>query len=87
MRVFLLAGFFSAVLAPSALAIEDTKACQLDEMRRSAEESPRPPAPAAVRQAEATPPAAASEPARAAPPRRRGKRIPDSELIGPRGAL
>lgn len=87
MRVLLLAGFFSAILAPGAFAIEDTKACELDDTRRTAEES-APPPPTAVRRAEAPPRAVAAEPARTSPARRRGgKRIPDSELIGPRGAL
>lgn len=87
MRVLLLAGFFAAVLAPSAFAVEDSKACQLDEMRRNSANTPPPP-PAEARQSEAAPRAVAAEPVRTAPARRRGgKRIPDSELIGPRGAL
>lgn len=87
MRVLLLAGLLSGVLAPSAFAIGDSKACQIDETRRGAE-SAASPTPAEARQAAAPPRAVPAEPARTLPPRRRGgRRIPDSELIGSRGAL
>jgi|CXWL01.1.fsa_nt_gi hypothetical protein len=88
MRVLLLAGFFSAIAAPGAFAVESTKACELDDTRRAAAEASAPPPEAGVRRAEAAPRAVAAAPAVAAPARRRGgKRIPDSELMGPRGAL
>lgn len=98
MKVWVLAGLFTAALAPIASAAENTLECQLDETRRSTtprleEQIALPPQPAAITR----PTAAASAPTRqvaeenvqrAEPARRRnGKRIPDAELIGPRGAL
>mgnify|MGYP001326760224 CR=1 FL=1 len=93
MRVLVLAGLFTAVTAPMAMASETTIDCQLDDTRRAAAEqrldAPPPPAPGA-------PPAARPAIAQAQsadtprPPserRRNGKRVPDAELISPRGVL
>jgi len=93
-----LAGLFTVVTAPFAMAAETTAECQLDPDRRSvAQRLDAPAAPAApnvgrpaTTQREVTPPpaAAADQVRQAANDRRRsGKRIPDAELIGPRGAL
>lgn len=87
MRVLALASLI-AVCATPAFAVENTKACQLDETRRGEPEvsAPQPasaPAPTAAARAAAVTP----ERAEPAPRRRSGRRIPDAELIGPRGAL
>ena len=97
MKVWVLAGLFTAAMVPIASAAENTLECQLDETRRSTtprlEQIELPPQPAAIARptgATATPPRQVAEEnvQRAEPPRRRnGKRIPDAELIGPRGAL
>jgi hypothetical protein len=89
MKVWILAGLFTAVASPLAGATETTAECQVDETRRAAQH--RTEAPAAPT-ASARPTVAqrdVAEPARPAPAERRrnGKRIPDAELIGPRGAL
>lgn len=93
------AGLFTVVTAPFAMAAETTTECQLDPDRRSVAQrldAPAAPAapnvgrPAATTQREVTPPpaSAADQVRQAANDRRRsGKRIPDAELIGPRGAL
>lgn len=89
MKVWILAGVFTVATIPFAAAVENTAECQLDETRRSVEQrvtTPQAPAPAvarptvAQRDAEETPRVPADR-------RRGGKRIPDAELIGPRGAL
>jgi len=92
-----LAGLFTVVTAPFAMAAETTAECQLDPDRRSvAQRLDAPAAPAAPNVGRPTatqrvtpPPATAADQVRqAANDRRRsGKRIPDAELIGPRGAL
>lgn len=93
-----LAGLFTVVTAPFAAAAETTMECQLDPDRRSVEQRlDAPVAPAApnvgrpvTTQRDVTPPPAATadQVRQAANERRRsGKRIPDAELIGPRGAL
>lgn len=98
MKTWVLAGLFTVVTAPFAVAAETTAECQLDPDRRSvAQRLDAPAAPAApnvgrpaTTQREVTPPpaAAADQVRQAANERRRsGKRIPDAELIGPRGAL
>jgi hypothetical protein len=88
MKVWVLAGLFTVAMAPVAMAGEDVTECQLDETRRVAEQrAAAPPAPPTV----ARPTVAERdviEPARPPADRRRsGKRIPDAQLIGPRGAL
>ena len=89
MRVWILAGLLTAAMAPLAAASENTAECQLDETRRAAasrDEAPATPAPTA--RPTAAPRVAAEQAPRPETPRRRnGKRIPDAELIGPRGAL
>ncbi len=99
MKTLVLAGLITAITAPFAAAAESTTECQLDQSRRSVEqriEAPvQPAAPTAtarptVAPREAAPPqVTADQPVRQASNDRRrgGKRIPDAELIGPRGAL
>ena len=82
MRVLVLAGLFTAAAIPLTAAAEGGAACQVEDARRAARqriEAP-PPAPNVAQ------PAAAQH-APQALRRRSGKRIPDAELIGPRGAL
>ncbi len=89
MKVWILAGLLTAAMAPFAAASETTVECQLDDTRRAAAprtEAPAPPAPTA-RPTAAPRVAAEQAPRPEAPRRRNGKRIPDAELIGPRGAL
>lgn len=88
MKVLILAGLLSAAAIPMAAAVENTTECQVDDARRTAQQraetpaAPRAVRPTAVHRAEA------AQDARAASERRRsGKRIPDAELIGPRGSL
>jgi hypothetical protein len=89
MKVWILAGLFTAAMAPLASASESTLECQLDDTRRAtAPRAEAPPTPAPT----ARPTVAPRETAEQATPRetarrRSGKRIPDAELIGPRGAL
>lgn len=87
MKVLVLAGLITVAMTPLAFAGEDTTECQLDETRR-AEQRPEAPATTAV----ARPTIAQRdvvEPVIRPPAERRrsGKRIPDAQLIGPRGAL
>jgi hypothetical protein len=89
MRVLALASLI-AVCATPAFGSENTKACQLDETRRREPELTAPqPAPTQAEARAAAPRAAEAPPERVEPaPRRRGgRRIPDAELIGPRGVL
>jgi len=92
MKLWALVGLFSIVAVPMAHASETFDECQLDDSRRSASERPAvaPPSQSgsapqalAMQRETASPTAARAEAAR----RRDGKRIPDAELIGPRGAL
>ena len=92
MKVWILAGLFTAAMTPLAAASETTMECQLDDTRRAAaparSEAPPTPAPATARPTVAPRETAEQATPRAEAPRRRsGKRIPDAELIGPRGAL
>lgn len=91
MKVSVLAILITAATCPVAMAVEAGGLdCQVDDSRRAAEEqrAAPPPAPSAARptvaQREVAEPGAARTPAER---RRNGKRIPDAELIGPRGAL
>lgn len=91
MKVSVLAILITAATCPVAMAVETTGLdCQVDDTRRAVEEQrAAPPAtPTAARptvaQREAPEQAATRAPAER---RRSGKRIPDAELIGPRGAL
>jgi hypothetical protein len=96
MKVWVLAGLFTFATAPFAMAAEDPAECQLDEARRTAQQRvDTPPAdPAAtiarptVAQRDTTvEPAPRASTAGGTDRRRNGKRIPDAQLIGPRGAL
>lgn len=92
MKVWVLAGLFTVVTAPFAAAAEDVTACQLDESRRATQERADAPAapPAAVARPTVVERDVAVQAPRATAPverRRNGKRIPDAQLIGPRGAL
>ena len=89
MKVWILTGLFTAVMAPLAAASENPLECQLDDTGRSTQpriEAPASPAPTARPTAAPREAAVQTTPRETA--RRRGvKRIPDAELIGPRGAL
>jgi len=102
MKLFILAGLFTAAAIPFAGAAEAAADCQVEDTRRAthvridgggpggsapSQAAPQATAPrdAASEQAAAR---EAAQAARATAERRRnGKRIPDAELIGPRGAL
>jgi hypothetical protein len=88
MKVWILAGLFTAAFAPLAAAAESTAECQLDDARRAAQTRADAPAPSAAtaRPTVATR-AEGAAPRSGAARRRSGKRVPDAELIGPRGAL
>jgi len=97
MKIWVLAGAITAATAPFAAAAESTVECQLDTERRAIvqriEAPTAPAAPTTTARPTVAPrevaPATSEQPIRqAANDRRRsGKRIPDAELIGPRGAL
>jgi hypothetical protein len=90
MKILIMAGLFTLAMTPLAAAAESTTECQLDEARRAAQTRVDPPASAS---STARPTAAPRVTAEETPPRqdtsrrRSVKRIPDAELIGPRGAL
>lgn len=91
MKVLLLATLFTAVTAPVAMAVESEIDCQTDDVRRAATSERLDPAPVSP-PTTARPTVATREAAdapRPAPPERRrnGKRVPDAELISPRGVL
>lgn len=87
MKVPVLAVAFTAALCPMAMASEGGADCDVDDVRRATQQSLETPAPAPT-VARPTVAQRDAPPARPAPDRRRnGKRIPDAELIGPRGAL
>jgi hypothetical protein len=89
MKVWVLAGLFTVATAPFAAAAENVAECQLDETRRTAAERVEPPPASPATVARATVAQRAPETTQRQPVERRrnGKRIPDAELIGPRGAL
>lgn len=101
MKVWVLAGLFTLASAPAAFALDvaTDAECQVDDMRRQMDqvvtetESGSAAATAAPTVAPiARPPTqrqASAAPADRVPATRRrsGKRIPDAQLIGPRGAL
>jgi hypothetical protein len=92
MKVWVLAGLFTVATAPMAFAAEDATECQLDDARRATQQQTEQPAPTigrpTVAERDVTVVPGAALPARAPAERRRnGKRIPDAQLIGPRGAL
>lgn len=81
----------ASMAASPAFALENVDDCQIEETRRGAPTRVAPPA-APVPQTTHMPPREAAGPQpnlelRAEAPRRRGKRVPDAELIEPRGAL
>lgn len=93
MKVLVLAGALAAVAFPAAAAAEVIEPCRTQDAetstalidRAETTSAPAPVAPVA-RQPSATQ-RVANETRTEAPRRRSGKRVPDSELIGPRGAL
>jgi len=90
MKVLVLAGALAAIAFPSAAAADVLPPCQSEDARSAlsgdrVEPTAVPAAPAVARQAIAQRDVSET---RAEPTRRRsGKRVPDAELIGPRGAL
>lgn len=90
MKVPVLAILITAATCPVAMAVENGLDCQVDDTRRVVEEQRAAPAPAptvarpTVAQRETSEQTARTP---SADRRRNGKRIPDAELIGPRGAL
>ncbi len=91
MKMWVIAGLFSAATVPAAFAVESTTECQVDDTRRAAvqqrAEPAAPAAPTVARPTVAQREAAPAETPRLETRRRSGKRIPDAELIGLRGAL
>jgi hypothetical protein len=95
MKMWVLAALITVVTIPVASALESTTDCQVDEGRREtrAEQRERtdPPASPAATASTARTTALASRDPNSRPEqqqrRRNGKRVPDAELIGPRGAL
>jgi hypothetical protein len=103
MKIVVLAGLFTAAAIPFAGAAEASAECQVDDTRRTPQvridgggpggSAPAPTVARTTAAPRATPAdqiaqREAAEAAREAAERRRsGKRIPDAELIGPRGAL
>jgi hypothetical protein len=102
MRILVFAGLITAAMAPAALA-DTGLPCQVDNTRRvldhvitEAESGSAPPTAVATAQTIVRPAVVQREaaavqnqrtPAQQQQRRRSGKRIPDAELIGPRGAL
>jgi hypothetical protein len=89
MKVFVLAGALAAVAFPAAAAADIGEPCPVEETRSSlapdrAEpvSTPAPTAPSRQSTAQREPESRAETTRR-----RSGKRLPDAELIGPRGAL
>ena len=100
MKVLILASAFTAIGTPCAFAAETELPCQVEDRRMpqvridsgapggSAPQATPTTRPAARTPAETQADREAAEAARSFAERRRsGKRIPDAELIGPRGAL
>jgi hypothetical protein len=94
MKVLVLAGLITAATAPFAMAADSEIECQGETRRAPAEQrlDAPPPAPGAAAATPARPTVAQREAPDTQRPaaterRRNGKRIPDAELIGPRGAL
>jgi hypothetical protein len=95
MRVLVLAGLFTAIAAPVAMAGENEIECQMADMQRAPAEQRlddvTPPAPAPGTPTIARPTVAQAQPAGTPRPagerRRNGKRVPDAALIAPRGVL
>lgn len=92
MRVLLLAGLITVATVPFAAASDNEIECQADDARRASAEQRLDAPPAAPTATVARPTIArrdAAETPRPAPAERRrnGKRVPDAELISPRGVL
>lgn len=91
MKILVLAGVLAAVAFPTAAAAEVTSPCQAEDARSAfaadrAEPTVAPAPPPAARQT-ATQREASEARAETNNRRRSGRRVPDAELIGPRGAL
>ncbi len=90
MKVWVLAGALAAFAFPTMAAADVITPCRTDDSRGVLATDRAEPAAAAAQQTNARPAQTQRDTteARAEPPRRRsGKRVPDAELIGPRGAL
>jgi hypothetical protein len=100
MKIWMLAGLFTVATVPFAAAAETDLECQLEETRRAPQMriDAEPTGGAGAPQETARPTSAPRQTAQRTQPReettrapaegrRNGKRIPDAELIGPRGAL
>jgi hypothetical protein len=88
MKIIVLAGALTAVAFPTAAAAEAVTPCQAEERSALTPDRAEPtvaPPPSVVRQAAAQ--REATETRTETARRRNGKRVPDAELIGPRGAL
>ena len=92
MKTWVLAALITVVTVPVASAFESTTDCQVDDSRRETRTEQRervdPPASPAATTAHTT--VATRDPnsrQEQQQRRRNGKRVPDAELIGPRGAL
>lgn len=93
MKMWVLAALITVATVPVASAFESTTDCQVDDSRRETRVEQRersdPPASPAATTARTT--ALATRDTNSRPEqqqrRRNGKRVPDAELIGPRGAL
>jgi hypothetical protein len=92
MKMWVLAALITVVTIPVASALESTTDCQVDDSRRETRTEQRertdPPVSPAANVARTT---VATRDPNSRPEqqqrRRSGKRVPDAELIGPRGAL
>ena len=90
MKILVLAGALAAVTCPTAASAEVIAPCQAEDARSAltsdrAEATVAPAPPQASRQSATQ--REASDTRADANRRRSGKRVPDAELIGPRGAL
>ncbi len=94
MKVLILAGLFTAAAVPIATASDYGVDCQVDDTRRATQARVDADVPGGSAPPTTSAPAPVTREAAATPTqrttsqrRRSGKRIPDAELIGPRGAL
>jgi len=95
MKTWVLAALITVVTIPVASALESTTDCQVDDSRRETRVEQRertdPPASPTASPTTARTTTLATRDTNSHPEqqqrRRNGKRVPDAELIGPRGAL
>lgn len=90
MKVWVMAGAFAAFAFPTVAAADVTSPCRTDDTRGvlSTDRVEATSAPASQTSARQSTAQRETQEARVEPQRRRsGKRVPDAELIGPRGAL